>query len=68
MRLPARSTFTVTLAEQASDDHAHLVFAVQVASVTSAAQLVPSPATPFFEGGRVSQTLHRASKTLFDST
>ena len=28
----------------------------------------PSPVTSFFEGGRVSQTLHRASKTLFDST
>ena len=29
---------------------------------------MPSPVTQFFEGGRVSQTLDRVSKTLFDST
>ena len=32
------------------------------------AEQVPSPATRFFEGGRVSQTLYGVSKTLFDST
>ena len=30
--------------------------------------LLPSPGTRFFEGGRVSQTLYGVSKTLFDST
>ena len=29
---------------------------------------VPGPATRFFEGGRVSQTLYGMPKTLFDST
>ena len=29
---------------------------------------LPSPVTQLFEGGRVSQTLHGVSRTLFDST
>ena len=39
--------------------------------VSNAARIgmcAPSPVTQFIEGGRVSQTLDRVSKTLFDST
>ena len=37
-------------------------------SAGSATLSEKKPRNPFFEGGRVSQTLHEASKTLFDST
>ena len=45
--------------------------AVRIEPLVSPSELdspLPSPVTQFIEGGRVSQTLDRVSKTLFDST